>query len=514
MSIDVHSYALQSTAHQQAPAGLVDAFLDLFDGHDIPAVRYASGRRPGFYKAPRIAKRLAFESHALGAMIAGAYPFRGVTPWCGCTKRKHTCDGNGARYFLLDLDAHQGESDTFERVSSVLGVAWRLGLTPVVFASRGGNGAHVFVFLDQSVTTRVAHAAGRNLARLAGITSRCDVIPSAEHQAGFGTLHALPLSPMTTAQGGGVMFDSSLRPLALPQAISLMQWADQHRAPAGIAVNLAEARVDIPARDGIEPIRLSTPTSTIKRETPKLTSADKKLIAEMQRVHPQFKRAVATSADVWDGKRSSRDAYLVGFLRRQGLKPAAVVAAMRGIVGTKAKQRSDDYVWRLIETQAAAVSIDIKLAGQRLPKGQAKRQRKACSWAPWDARVAPPQSYAGIQSPWWSESVQAALGASKGPADGIVAAYLIDRYYRGDVRRRGFYASCRGIGKALHLAPRTVGSAVGRLRKRIPGALRVVPGVPHPQLRIANGFYVPERGHKDRIDWYIGPGRRNQPTLL
>jgi len=508
--LDSLAYAVQSTAHRQAPTGMVSAMLDLFDGHSVPALHYIEGRRPGFYKADRITKPLAFEAHALGSLIAGAYPFRGVTPWCACAKRAHTCDGDGARYFLLDLDAHGGEEDTFERVSAVLGIAWRIGLTPLVFASRGGRGAHIFIFLDAPVTTRVANAAGKNLAQLAGIHSRCDIIPSAEHQAGFGTLHALPLSPLSEHKGGGVMFDSNMRPLPLVRAISLMEWGHKHRSPAGIAVNLAEARVGELSLAGETPIRLRklTVPTPIKRTKPVLSKADEETLAEMYLRHPQFRKVLSMSSDDWKGKRSSRDAYLVGYLRRQGLKPAAVVAAMMSIPGTKVATRGDDYVWRLIENQlSTSVEFTVKLAGEPLKTMQAKRQRQTCPWAPWDARVAPPKSYGGVTSSWWSTDTQRALKASGSRSDALVSAYLIDRYYRGPISRRMYFASCAQVGKTLKLSARTVGSSVQRLRARIPAALRVVPGVAHAHLRLANGFYVPERAHRDQCNWHIGAGR-------
>ena len=222
---------------------MLDVFMRLFDGHDVPALYWAQERRPGFYQSPGMNRPLAFEAHLLGAVLAGSYPFQGVIIGCGCVSREHTCEGRGCNYLCIDLDAHKGESDIEARTRRLLVTAWREGLLPVVFSSRSGRGVHIYIFLTERVTTREAHAAGVALARASDIPDRCDVIPSAEHHAGLGTLHALPCSPMSEA-GGGVLYDSNLTPIVDDRTmVGLLQWADTHRTPAYLVRALAAGKI-------------------------------------------------------------------------------------------------------------------------------------------------------------------------------------------------------------------------------------------------------------------------------
>jgi len=497
---------LQAIAHRTTEPGLLDILLSLFAGHDIPALYWARGRRPGFYKSPGMSRRLVFEAHLLGAVMVGSYPFRGVTPWCGCAEHSHSCDGVGASYLCLDLDAHGGESDTSERCRRVMSVCWRLGLLPVVFSSRSGVGAHVYLFLNEHVSTRDANAAGKAIARLAGITSRCDVIPSAEHPRGMGTLHALPLSPMSDP-GGGVLFDSHLRPVVdRGVVVSLLRWANENRSPVSVVRDLAQGLVSMtPLAPAQTRLSIKVKRKLIVRGSP--TLADEKLLKAMRLLHPQFRRALSVPPKKWRGKRSGRDAYLVGYMRRQGMTAAGVVAAMMSLPGTKAAERGEDYAWELVSTQAETDWDEFVLAGQRLKPAKAKLQRQRSPWAPWDARVAPPKSYVAGPNPWWRQDVQARLKKSRGRADAILLAYLIDRYHRGPIERRMYYASQRGLARKLGYPATTMGTAARRLGKRFSDVLRVVPGVSHPTLRIANGYYVPENRHNDPLDWYLAPTR-------
>lgn len=493
--------------------------LSLFDGHDISAMWWERvNRRTGFYPAHGVTKSLAFEAHLLGAVTAGAYPFRGVTPWCRCAARAHTCDGLGTRYLLLDLDAKAGERDTEARTRNVLRVCWRIGLMPVVFSSRSGNGSHIFVFLDRSVTTRDAFDAGKTLAAMAGITSRVDVIPSAEHRTGLGTLHALPFSPLAQA-GGGVLFDSHLRPVPRGQVVATLRWADQVRSPASVVEALAAGDIQ-PEQHHIEVEKAQAGARRRRRivrysrETPLLSKRDAAILQAMRAKHPQFRRALATPSERWKGKRSSRDSYLAGYMRRQGISPAGVVRALMELPDTKAAERGEDYAWALVESRARDEVSVPTLAGQPLTPRPARQQRETQPWAPWAARLSPPLTYGETGSPWWREGVQARLKGARSRLDGIVLAYLVDRYYRGPIRRRMFFCGRRELGRRLRLPASTTSAVVGRLAERFPDVLRVVDGVPHPRLRLARGFYVPEAAHEDRISWYLRPVRSDQGMLV
>ena len=502
-------YVLQAVAHRRVAPGLLDAFTALFDGHDIPAIWWARHRKPGFYKAPSMSRRLAFEAHLLGAVMAGAYPFRGASPWCKCSPRHHVCDGGGTRYLCVDLDAKRGERDTESRTRDLVAVCWRAGLVPVVFSSRSGCGAHVFIFFDKPTDTRTAHAAGRNLALAAGITERCDIIPSAEHYAGLGTLHALPLSPLAES-GGGVLFDSDLRPISdLALCASTLRWADANRVSTSTITSLADGSAKVCQETTQRYVRPLVRRSAASRPKPKLTEADDKLLSGMRKSHPQFRSVLSSSASSWKGKRSSRDAYLVSYMRRQGMSGAGVVAAMLLLPGTKASARGPDFAWALVESLRANDALTgVVLAGEPLARREAKAQRTDKPWAPWDAKLAPPRDYDGRCSPWWEASVQDRIRSSRSRLDGIVLAHLIDRYFRGPdpIRRRMFFASQRGLSDRLNYPPRTINGAIARIDKRFPDVMRVVPGVSHPTLRIANGYYVPERMHYDKLNWYAERG--------
>ena len=498
-------YIRQAVAHRRTAEGLLNVFLRLFCGHDIPAVYWAHGRRPGYYKTLRLNRYLAFEAHLLGAVLVGSYPFRGVRPGCGCEARAHVCDGGGCKYLCVDIDAKNNQQDTDARTRRLMGVCWRAGLLPVVFASRSGNGAHVYLFLDGTITTREAHAAGKVLAEAAGISERRDIIPSGEHHAGLGTLHALPLSPMASP-GGGVMFDSLLRPVPDSRTVvSLLQWADTNRSDASIVQRIAGGDLALTPHPAamVMPIPARV-RARYNRENAEPSKHDGVILKAMRASHPQFRKTLSTPASLWRGKRSSRDAYLVSYMRRQGMSPAGIVAAMVDLPGTKAASRGPSYTWSILDGQLLAVPTKVLLAGMPLGPQAAKAMRQDAPWCPWDARHAPPRQYGDRPSPWWRDDVQERLRSARSGVDGIVLAHLVDRYYRGPVRQRMFYASQRGLARQLRLNARTVGRAVRRVAKRFPGVLRVVPGVSHPILRIANGYYVPERQHRDRVDWYVG----------
>lgn len=498
------AYLQQANANLAVDSVRLGAMMALFDGHDIPAMWWEQGRRPAYYKTPWVSRRLAYISHLLGTAQVGAYPFRGVSPWkCDCAEGHHLCDGLGARYVCLDLDAHKGETDTQSRVRRLLAAAWPLGLSPLVFSSRSGKGAHVYIFFNRALPTATIAAAGRHLANLAGITSRCDVIPSAQHYKGQGTLHALPLSPLWRHRQGGILFDSVLKPVSQEQVNTYLLWALETRCQAEVIMELAAG---IPTAPVGAP-RSFTPPAMPAQVPVVATKADEEILKAMQKSHPQFRKALSTPPERWKGGRSVRDAYLVGYMRRQKMSPGGMVEAMMQLGGTKAAERGAEYVWALVLAQdARSLSPTAPLAGELLQPRAAKLQRRAAPWSPWDARVAPPKHYEGFQSPWWTAGVQERLQASRGLLDGIVLAHLIDRYYRGAIPRRMFFASSRGLAKQLGVRAGTVGHTVVRLQETFSDVLRHVPGVPHPRLRLAAGYYVPEHRHRDGLDWYISPG--------
>lgn len=490
----------QLVDHRPVNEALLASLLRLFDGHDVPAVYWARGRKQGFYKQPNLRRRTAFKAHLLGVVMVGVYPFRGVFVRCGCGRDKHTCDGGGTNYICLDLDAHDGETDTFKRVASILKVCSSLRLFPLVATSRSGKGAHVFLFLNRRVTTVAANAAGKAITAEAGIRDRCDVIPSAGHYKGFGTLHALPLTPMAEP-GGGLVLDADLRPLQGDALVNALHWANTWRSDAGVVEALAPAGLGVAAsstRAG-----KVVPLLSLKAE-----AAPGTVLASILKHHPQFRRVLTMDPAKWRGKRSSRDAYLAGYLRRQKLSTEEIARVLASIPDTKTAERGLDYAVALVEAQAAIkVAVTVPLAGVPAPP-----QSELHGNEPWVNRVAPPRDYVGSINPWWTDGVQEKLRLAR-TTDRVLLAYLIDRYYRGPIHRRMFFASAREIGEALGFPARTVSNTINRLADRFSDVIRVVPGVPHPHLRIATAYYVVDQDHKDRLDWCIRPGRSQEDAL-
>lgn len=235
---------------------------------------------PHFGQGSRLSKPVMIRGHVAGVLCGGLHPYRGL-PFnlaCSCPdddraaaaraacdralaalsraflvsaeaartydeaaksfrdarKRvKHSCDGVGANYLCIDLDAKNGETDTPERLAKVLRVIRGHGMVPVVFSSRGGIGAHVYLFFDAPMPTRVLHGIGRRLAREAGIDDRCDVFPSAEHEQ-VGNLIALPYCGSTRWVGGKLLrsWDGTLSPVTdLAEAASAISWFAEHSNP-------------------------------------------------------------------------------------------------------------------------------------------------------------------------------------------------------------------------------------------------------------------------------------------
>ncbi|NIP92997.1 MAG: hypothetical protein GWO24_05875, partial [Akkermansiaceae bacterium] len=172
-----------------------------------------------------MSRRVAFKGHLLGKCLAGSYPYRGPAAGGGCT------------YLCLDLDNHDGHADIDARLRAVAATCREAGLRPLYATSRSGTGVHVYLFLDAPVATEEAHNMGREILHAAGVWDRADVIPSARHPGGMGTLHALPLSPMA-APGGGILLDENFRPVLDPAAqVALLRGKATSRAQASYSIH-------------------------------------------------------------------------------------------------------------------------------------------------------------------------------------------------------------------------------------------------------------------------------------
>lgn len=500
-------YGLHEAMGGQTPdPDVLAACLDLFKGHPVPAL----WSRGTWHPAPRTSRRTAFRAHLLGVARAGSYPFLGVPEGsCGCGKRQHECDGFGADYFCLDIDDHDGVGDMPELTGRALVAVRSAGLRPLTFTSQSGTGSHVFVFLDRKLPTRQVHAAARALARGAGVSARCDVLPSAQHATGYGTLHALPLHPQARDRGGGILLDERLRPVEGVAAVGAMRDAHYCRSPsAALHLPLKMTGADaVPAEETEASSDNPVPWKQIRNpDSPRSAadlSSDAAILRMMQRRHPQFRRALQVEAG-WKGGRSARDAILAGQMLRQGMSPRGVAEALVSLPGTKASVRGIEYALALVAGHTRRLSeSEAQLAGV-----MRAAQRRA---TPWVNREPPPLDYGGERNPWWEPDVQRRLRASRtGRVDRVVLAYIIDRWFRGAIRRRMYFAGHRTLADALGMPASTVSAAVRRIAAKYRDVVRVVSGVPHPKLRLATAFDVVGARSDDVISWYITDLRAGQ----
>lgn len=499
---------------------LLGAVLDCFNGHPVPALK-----RGGWSPAPATSRRTAFAAHLLGVAYAGSYPFLGVpVGGCDCPRGGHVCSGLGTRYLCIDLDDKDGVGD-MDRL--VAGTAWacrNAGYQPLTFTSRSGAGAHVYVFFEDAVPTHEAFSLGRFLAREGGAEGRSDILPSAGHPTGFGTMHALPLSPKTAMHGGGIMLDDRQRAVTgRNRVIERLRDAHYRRAvfrPApdgppsnGLltdgAVSSASPFLTVPPL----PVRGHSRGPLTQPEIdadPAIIAAGARIVRQMRRLHPQFKRALEVPPDRWKGGRSARDAHLAAMMTRQGVRPLAVAEALLRLPGTKAAERGLGYA--LAVAHHAAVEAcqpprkpEVSLAGTKR-----KAQRGA---TPWRDRCPPPLDYGDERNPWWEAHVQSRLTGSTKTRDGVVLAYLIDRWYRGALQRRQFFLGRRALGDALKMPASTAEAAVKRLAERFPDVLRVTRGVPHHKLRLANAYDVVGARTCDRVPWRMEAGQSGRKGL-
>lgn len=360
----------------ECPAGLLSAMLDLWDGNPVPALHNSSGWPRGWHPSPGCSFRTAMRAHLCGAAWAGVYGFRGVVRGCKCEPFRHTCDGRGTTFLVWDLDAHRGERDIPDLAAKILIQCERFGFRPVMFTSRSGTGMHLVVFLDEAVTTDEAHEAAEVIRKAAGIShDRCQSFPSAGHESGYGTFTALPLNPMSSGRGGGLLLGDGLRPIEdlaeilteLRKAHVLRNSAATVRALANAPAKPLEAPAATPlpqAREHAGDLLLDAP----RRGPPRRVhgrASDTEIIEAMKIEHPQFKRALDV-AGPWKGGTSNRDAYLASMMARQGVSQQGIVDALAGLAGTKTGKRGEAYAERLLryrDRTAIDGQPDIPLAG-------------------------------------------------------------------------------------------------------------------------------------------------------
>jgi len=211
--------------------GRVRLFASLFRGRDdVFATRWESrtqpGRsgwaprcsnewRPGLCLKPKVKcaacehrrflplTELELRGHLEGRQTIGIYPLL----------VDETC-----RLVVVDLDGATWREDA----TAVRGAADRLGVPVLVERSRSGDGAHVWVLLDDAVRASVARAVGTRLLteamskRTISMASYDRLFPSQDTMpaGGFGNLIALPLQRPRRADGCTEFLDEDLEPFA------------------------------------------------------------------------------------------------------------------------------------------------------------------------------------------------------------------------------------------------------------------------------------------------------------
>lgn len=541
---------IEAIGHRKPPEGLLDLVLALFRGHPVPALYNFEGYPAGWHPGIRTSRMIAFRAHLVGVARAGSYPFLGTLRGCGCRPREHVCAGAGARYLCLDLDAHNGETDMRSLATRVLTTCYTNGLRPVAFASGSGTGIHVFVFLDGVLPTATVAAAGAALRAAAGAEGRVDVIPSAGHVKGYGTLHALPLGPIDGRRGGGLLLDQQLRPVLEPdRLLERLRRADSERSPARILERLAAdpdgARralaaalvAQAPATPSGSPqtgitwgeffpapgapgsSRRKSPTKKKPTAGAPGGSSDGYLIAAVKAVHPQFRELL--EAEPGDGGRSARDAALARMARRQGVGADATARALERLPGSKAADRDERYSRALgswepetadepiprlpgMPLDAAYHQAPRKVTCTRRLQGKGVHDDRRGAEGPWPDRVAPPAAYDGEPNPWWRPDVQERLAARRSRVEGPMLAFLVGYWFwgRGRHPRRRFFLGLRSIAAALGVSLKAARAGAERLRLDFSDVVRVEAGVPHAVLRIATSF-----------DIVALPGVSRAPTL-
>ena len=141
------------------------------------------------------------DEHLSGRIVAGVYPL---------------IDGDRCHFLACDFDKGSWLLDAL----AFLEVCDGAGVPVCLERSRSGNGAHVWIFLEEPVEAAVARRLGTGLLRETmavrvevDLTSYDRLFPSQDFvpQKGFGNLIALPLQGRSRKQGNAVFLDPTTR---------------------------------------------------------------------------------------------------------------------------------------------------------------------------------------------------------------------------------------------------------------------------------------------------------------
>lgn len=451
----------------RADPDTLDLYLRLFEGHPIPGLCW---RRFGWCKAPKASRKTVFAAHLAGIAIGGNFPFMGIINGCGCSPTRHTCDGRGTRYTCWDLDAHHGETDVELLKGRLLYQLHLVGAEPLEWTSGSGTGVHLYVFYDRPIPTSIAFAFGRYITQAANVpANRCDIIPSGNHFKGIGTQHRLPGGD--TEPGGGVMLRGERVVAERSEVLSLMNWTDRNRLPAGVAHTYAAA-------DPEPNVKRRKRRRKRRQKSPMV--ADGVIFKALKKSSPDFSSMVSSGPGE---NRSGWDVKLASAMLRQGMSHRGVVDALMSLPGTKSVSRGRDFAASVVVYAVASQKPDDRLYAGAPDTYRARR-------TPWKDRVPPPLQYGDVGNPWWKPEVQQRFNRHGGLVVAVMTAHLIDRWYRGPAKFRPVFMGRNRLVDDLGFTPRRVQAAVDIIEEHYGDLLRVRRGKRHPVLRVANSFDV------------------------
>lgn len=144
----------------------------------------------------------AIYSHMKGDLYLGVYPL---------------FDESKVQWLAMDFDG-DGEEDPFEAAKRQKAVFYEEGIISYVERSRSGNGAHVWIFLDEPIEARVIRELARSLLIDASTFDR--MFPNQDTASGgYGNLIALPYQGNDYRGGNSTFVDDTGVRIPFPEFI-------------------------------------------------------------------------------------------------------------------------------------------------------------------------------------------------------------------------------------------------------------------------------------------------------
>jgi hypothetical protein len=188
-------------------AGRADVYAQRWENPSTKKSGWSPVTAGGRWSRDQASRRYApiddtvIDEHLSGRIVAGVYPL---------------IDGDRCHFLACDFDKGSWLLDAL----AFLEVCDGAGVPACLERSRSGNGAHVWIFLEEPVEAAVARRLGTGLLRETmavrvevDLTSYDRLLPSQDFvpQNGFGNLIAVPLQGRSRKQGNAVFLDPTTR---------------------------------------------------------------------------------------------------------------------------------------------------------------------------------------------------------------------------------------------------------------------------------------------------------------